>query len=273
MASLHYDTLPLKTDGDEVPLLSKLKAEAKATPRVKLIAFGLAVALAAVAGYAAGSAVTPSSATALKDVGSPKNKLALVSIAPYDCPNNSYNDDYLPDCYDDPNHVKVGIDTLCIDDAKNLNNCPYHDDDKSFWSVYRKVDKSCIEDSSWTSKKFVGCKHIGKMLWNGPREEACESKNADGKYAWEACRHACASCPTKSEQMGELAVCSMSDDKWLHHTKNSMSGMNCDWVAEDPASRCSKSGDTVKTIADVTRNMKVPAWRACGSACGTCYKK
>ena len=41
----------------------------------------------------------------------------------------------MPDCYDDPNHVKVGIDTLCIDDAKNLNNCPYHDDDKSFWSV------------------------------------------------------------------------------------------------------------------------------------------
>ena len=127
-----------------------------------MIAFGLAVALAAVAGYAAGSAVTPSSATALKDVGSPKNKLALISIAPYDCeaprgtparlgargrsaseprrrrayagPNDSYDDEYMPECSGDPNLVKVGIDTLCEDESKNLNNCPYRDDN-SFWSV------------------------------------------------------------------------------------------------------------------------------------------
>ena len=52
----------------QAPLVEKpfsLKAEVKATPRVKLLAGGLVLALAAVAGYAAGSAAAPSAATAL----------------------------------------------------------------------------------------------------------------------------------------------------------------------------------------------------------------
>ena len=100
------------------------------------------------------------------------------------------------------------------------------------------------------------------------REKACAARGTNGKYAFEACQRACATCP------GSGGVCKSSSDSWSFE---GVKHLNCDWVAEKRG-RCTESGIVMEEFEesedDEDPNKPGPveafAFRACGKACGTC---
>ena len=147
--------------------------------------------------------------------------------------------------------------------------------------VCRMVTDSCADDASWTSEQAGTCAAIAKLPTTyetgstaegdgfvlTSREKACAARGTNGKYAYEACQRACATCP------GSGDVCKSSTNWAFEGVKR----LNCDWVAEK-RERCTESGILMEEFEesedDEDPNKPGPveayAFRACGKACGTC---
>ena len=144
------------------------------------------------------------------------------------------------------------------------------------------VTDACADDASWKSEDAGTCAAIAKMSTTyetgstaegdgfvlTSREKACAARGTNGKYAFEACQRACATCP------GSGSVCKSSSDSWSFE---GVKHLNCDWVAEK-RERCTESGIVLEEFEeseddDVPYNpdpVEAYAFRACGKACGTC---
>lgn len=114
--------------------------------------------------------------------------------------------------------------------------------------------KECGNNKYWYAKKKskTNCKYVKKNP-----EKYCKSKmtDDDGVDSWTACAKACDACDLD---------CSSDADKDDWFAKKSKK--DCDWVGEDPETRCK----TKSKYADVDNfDIPMPASVACPEACGT----
>jgi len=262
MAYNTISTIPEEPSADDA-LLANIANKPKTTMKGVIAgAAATAFILGLVAATALSATVTPAQ-TSLAGAAA----LTEIPVALVDCPEDA--ESIANDC--------TRADELCTC-SESYGNCPT---DGSSYDVCRMVTDSCADDASWTSEDAGTCAAIAKMSTTyetgstaegdgfilSSREKACAARGANGKYAFEACQRACATCP------GSGGVCKSSMTWAFEGVKH----LNCDWVAEK-RERCTESGIAMEEFEesedDEDPNKPGPveayAFRACGKACGTC---